>query len=406
MKLTYNAIVSGYNAVTLLNANLAAIQAAIENTVSLDGTSPNELQVNLSMGGHRLTNLAAPVQSNDAVRLIDVANIVAGGDVEINPTVAWATDITGIPARVTDIGALVDPNADRIVFWDDSAGALVYLTLGTGLSITDTTISSTAASVAWAGVTGVPAYVTSLGLLADPGADRLVFWDDSASNLGQLTLGTGLSITGTTINVGILGLQSLSDPNADRIFFWDDSAGISQFLSLGSGLAITGTTLDTTGALSSFSGLTDPGADRIVFWDDSAGTHVYLEPTVHLSISGTALVYSSTTAQFTATLTGVAGTEQGNIKYSVNGNVVTLEIPLIDGASNSTAHTLTGMPAALMPTTLQRPIGVVKDNSVEKFGLLQIETSGVITLFNGLTATFTGTGDEGVGSCTVTYHRS
>src|SRR5215510_2408403 len=34
-----------------------------------------------------------------------------------------------------------DPNADRIVFWDDSAGGFVGLTAGTGLSITGTTMS-------------------------------------------------------------------------------------------------------------------------------------------------------------------------------------------------------------------------------------------------------------------------
>jgi hypothetical protein len=34
----------------------------------------------------------------------------------------------------------------------------------------------------------------------DPGADRLLFWDDSASKLTHLTLGTGLTITGTTID--------------------------------------------------------------------------------------------------------------------------------------------------------------------------------------------------------------
>lgn len=39
--------------------------------------------------------------------------------------------------------SLVDPNADRILFWDDSAGAMTWLQLGANLSITDTTISAT-----------------------------------------------------------------------------------------------------------------------------------------------------------------------------------------------------------------------------------------------------------------------
>jgi len=38
------------------------------------------------------------------------------------------------------LNSLADPDADRVLFWDDSAGALQWLTLGTGLTITDTTI--------------------------------------------------------------------------------------------------------------------------------------------------------------------------------------------------------------------------------------------------------------------------
>ena len=43
-------------------------------------------------------------------------------------------------AAFKGLDSLTDPNADRILFWDDSAGALKWLTLGTGLTITDTTI--------------------------------------------------------------------------------------------------------------------------------------------------------------------------------------------------------------------------------------------------------------------------
>lgn len=38
--------------------------------------------------------------------------------------------------------SLTDPNADRLMFWDDSAGAVDWLTLGTNLSITGTTINA------------------------------------------------------------------------------------------------------------------------------------------------------------------------------------------------------------------------------------------------------------------------
>jgi len=42
----------------------------------------------------------------------------------------------------SSISGLTDPNADRIVFWDDSAGAYAFLTPGTGLTITGTTIDA------------------------------------------------------------------------------------------------------------------------------------------------------------------------------------------------------------------------------------------------------------------------
>ena len=44
---------------------------------------------------------------------------------------------------------------------------------------------------------GVTVYMGGGG--ADPGADRLLFWDDSAGGWAQLTAGSGLSISGTTI---------------------------------------------------------------------------------------------------------------------------------------------------------------------------------------------------------------
>lgn len=46
----------------------------------------------------------------------------------------------------------------------------------------------------------------------------------------------------------IQNLAALGDPNADRILFWDDSAGAFTYLTVGSGLSITGTTLDATGS--------------------------------------------------------------------------------------------------------------------------------------------------------------
>jgi hypothetical protein len=52
----------------------------------------------------------------------------------------------GIPVSLTNGGtgvSLSDPGADRVLFWDDSAGAVTWLTMGTNLSITGTTLNAT-----------------------------------------------------------------------------------------------------------------------------------------------------------------------------------------------------------------------------------------------------------------------
>ena len=60
-----------------------------------------------------------------------------------------------------------------------------------------------------AGGTGAQGMTGSLNDLTDPGADRILFWDDSAGDLEWLSLGTGLSITGTSLGISS-NLQNVS----------------------------------------------------------------------------------------------------------------------------------------------------------------------------------------------------
>jgi hypothetical protein len=55
----------------------------------------------------------------------------------------WAPGGTDVALADGGTGAsLTDPNADRIMFWDDSAGQVTWLTPGTGLTITGTTMTA------------------------------------------------------------------------------------------------------------------------------------------------------------------------------------------------------------------------------------------------------------------------
>lgn len=86
---------------------------------------------------------------------------------------------------------LTDPNADRIMFWDDSLGAVTWLSPGTGLSISGTTINNTVSNLFTDG--GSVTYLTSLTDDFAIGASSLVapFSVDESLNTVRIGEGSG-----------------------------------------------------------------------------------------------------------------------------------------------------------------------------------------------------------------------
>lgn len=141
----------------------------------------------------------------------------------INGTLSDQTDLqSALDAKISSIG---DPGADRILFWDDSAGAYAWLTAGTGLSITSTTLTATG------DVTKVGTPVNNqVGVWTGDGTiegTASLTFDTSTLSLGSgaaagvvqsvgnfdLTLQTGNATTGTiTITDGANGNITI-DPN-------------------------------------------------------------------------------------------------------------------------------------------------------------------------------------------------
>jgi microcystin-dependent protein len=64
-KLTINTLTGGYASIAALNVAFTAIEAALENTLSRDGTSPNAMDANLDMNSKRILNLADGVTSSE-----------------------------------------------------------------------------------------------------------------------------------------------------------------------------------------------------------------------------------------------------------------------------------------------------------------------------------------------------
>lgn len=69
------------------------------------------------------------------------------GDIAVEGNAVYRAGGTDVALADGGTGAsLSDPNADRIMFWDDSAGQVTWLQAGSGLSISGTTITSSGGS--------------------------------------------------------------------------------------------------------------------------------------------------------------------------------------------------------------------------------------------------------------------
>lgn len=78
--------------VAAINANNAAIEAALEKTLSRDGTSPNSMEVNLDMNSYRIQNLPVATSDTEPVRKAEFDEIIDDVTAIYNNTVAVYED--------------------------------------------------------------------------------------------------------------------------------------------------------------------------------------------------------------------------------------------------------------------------------------------------------------------------
>jgi len=107
---------------------------------------------------------------------------------------------------------------------------------------------------------------------------------------------------------------------------------------------------------------------------------------------------------YSATLNGCTTSPTVTVTYSRNNDSVDLRHNSIFAISNSTACTITGMPAHIRPSsTVFCPILTVLDNSLDHPGGIKIDAAGLWTLYfysgiTTLTTTFTNGNNKGTGS--------
>lgn len=203
-KITLNNVGSLIDATTAqntINANNAVIQTAFDNTLSRDGTAPNQMNNPLDMNSMQIVNLPNPATANSPLRLQDLTSFIGGGIV------------TNIPSGGTTgqvLGKNSNTNFDTA--WKNSVTS-VGLSLPSDLTVTNSPVTTTGTLTgAWATTptgTGAmvransPTLVTpSLGVASVSTLNGLTLTPSS----GTLTLNTNsLGIPGSGVNINLQG---------------------------------------------------------------------------------------------------------------------------------------------------------------------------------------------------------
>lgn len=113
-----------------------------------------------------------------------------------------------------------------------------------------------------------------------------------------------------------------------------------------------------TNSLSSTLNVNGLGAAPLVRFDGTplTGNEVVagqIAQVIYLSGSWRLISSAPISGTFTATLTGVTAVVTGTARYSISGRNYVIRLPVLAGTSNSTACTITGVPAFITPSVSQ-----------------------------------------------------
>jgi len=168
---------------------------------------------------------------------LELSTVPTETNVDINNDYLWFVDVSETPDAINkvtpasllgnnlaDIRALVDPGSDKILFWDDSADEFAFLTAGSGLSITGTTLSVTVS--ADPGGSDTQVQFNDGGVL---GGSAGLIWDDTklqiTSTAEQLRVRYDSS-NHVAFTVSSAGLVTINATGASAGFTFSDDVSV------------------------------------------------------------------------------------------------------------------------------------------------------------------------------------
>ena len=212
-----------------------------------NGTLSAEIVVGTSPGGELGGTWASPTvdathsgSSHASVQAAAEATAAAA-------LAAHEADTTGIHGIVDTAALALTANVQPVDADLTAIAALTTTAFGRGLlELANQAALLSAAGAAAASHAHAGEDITS-GTVADARIAATIARDAEVA-AGYQPLDADLTaIAALTTDAAGRGLLTLADPGADRILFWDDSAGSFTFLTAGTNLTITGTTIDASG---------------------------------------------------------------------------------------------------------------------------------------------------------------
>lgn len=97
------------SAIATINDNNDAVVAALENTLSRDGTSPNEMNADFDMNSYRILNLPEPLASTEPVRKADLDNAILG---TYDSGALLGTSVTAVVSSIAALRAITSATVD------------------------------------------------------------------------------------------------------------------------------------------------------------------------------------------------------------------------------------------------------------------------------------------------------
>lgn len=237
-----------------------------------------------------------------AAQQVIFANLVADAD--------WPTGGSFVPPALFVTLTASDPNADRLIFWDDSAGAYAFLTAGSGLTISGTTITASGGGGGGEPALGNPAsdgYVLS-STTAGVRSWIAVAGTGTVTSVAQSFTGGLISVAGSPISAsGTLALTVAGNSGGVPYFSssstWASSAALAaNAIVIGGGAgAAPATTTTGTGVLAALAvNVGSAGAFVVLggaLGTPSSGTLTNCTfPTLNQNTTGTAAIATTVTA--------------------------------------------------------------------------------------------------------------